>query len=204
MSAEKLGNGQAEDNEALCPQCGEPRLESVQVEETFDHGGRKKPIRVTARLSVKRCRNCAFVFEDWQTERARHRAACAQVGVQSPDEIRSIRNSYELSQKEFARLTRLGAATLNRWERGHLIQNGAYDDYLYLLRFPENLERLKDRRRPGGQADNKRFPNLQLTAEKRRQANRFRLTSASRPAAGEDALGCEEPAEATADSPAVE
>lgn len=144
-----------------CPECGQPDLETVQVEETFDYGGRKKPIRVTAQLPVKRCRACNFSFEDEETEKARHRAACAQVGVQTPDEIRSIRKASGLSGRKFAHLTRLGEATLNRWERGHLIQNGAYDDYLYLLRFPENLARLEERRRPtGDEADGKRYLGL--------------------------------------------
>jgi putative zinc finger/helix-turn-helix YgiT family protein len=134
-------------HKVLCPECGTPNLETVQVEETFDHGGRKKPTHVTALIPIKHCRNCDFSFEDRETEKTKHRAACAQVGVQAPEEIRSIRKASGLSQREFARLTRLGGATLNRWERGHLIQNGAYDDYLYLLRFPENLERLKERRR---------------------------------------------------------
>src|SRR5437870_647051 len=133
MSARNLDKREHQGHKALCPQCGTPNLETVQVEETFDHGGRKKPIHVTALLPIKHCRACDFSFEDWQTEEAKHRAACAQVGVQNPQEIRSIREGYGLSQRDFARLTRLGGATLNRWERGHLIQNGAYDDYLYLL-----------------------------------------------------------------------
>src|SRR5207237_108542 len=117
-----------EGQEGLCPQCGASDLETVQVEETFDHGGRKKPIHVTAVLPIKHCRRCDFSFEDWETETARHRAACAAVGVQAPEDIRRLRKALGLSQKELARLTRLGGATLNRWERGHLMQNGAYDD----------------------------------------------------------------------------
>jgi putative zinc finger/helix-turn-helix YgiT family protein len=158
MSVRNLEKREDQGQETLCPECGRPSLETVEVKETFDHGGRKKPIHVTALLPIKRCRDCHFSYEDWETEQARHRAACAQVGVQAPEEIRCLRKRYDLNQKEFARLTRLGGATLNRWERGHLIQNGAYDDYLYLLRFPENLERLRERRRlteeshQGGQA----------------------------------------------------
>jgi putative zinc finger/helix-turn-helix YgiT family protein len=153
MSAQKQNKTEKrkenEDQEVLCPQCGASGLETVQVEETFDHGGRKEPIHVTAVLPVKHCRKCDFAFEDWETEKARHRAACAAVGVQPPEEIRRLRQAVGLSQREFARLTRLGGATLNRWERGHLIQNGAYDDYLYLLRFPENVERLRQRKATG-------------------------------------------------------
>jgi putative zinc finger/helix-turn-helix YgiT family protein len=189
MSSQKSDVKHNEAGGFLCPQCGTAQVETIQVEETFDHGGRKKPIRVTARLPIKHCRKCDFSFEDWETEEARHRAACAHVGVQSPAEIRAIRKKYDLSQKAFAQLTRLGGATLNRWERSHLIQNGAYDDYLYLLGFPENLERLKDRRRFDVQSDDRRFRLLRPTAEQRRQASTFRLTAASRPSVSEGNRG---------------
>ena len=179
MSARNPNKRKAQNLLVLCPQCGAPDLETVQVKEAFDHGGRKKPIRVTALLPIKHCRKCDFSFEDWETEKARHRAACAEVGVQAPEDIQKLRLAYGLSQKEFARLTRLGGATLNRWERGHLIQNGAYDDYLYLLRYPENLERLRQRR-PAAESDNKRFRCLQPTAELRCRAQRFGLTAARR------------------------
>ena len=189
MSVQKSDVERHEDGNLLCPQCGTPQVETVHVEETFDHGGRKKPIRVTTRLPIKHCRHCDFSYEDEETEEARHAAACAQVGVQSPAQIRAIRKQYDLSQKAFAQLTRLGGATLNRWERGHLIQNGAYDDYLYLLNFPENLERLKDRRRFGEHSDDKRFRLLRPTEEQRRQASNFRLTAARRPPVSEGNRG---------------
>ena len=43
-------------------------------------------------------------------------------------------------------ITRLGAASIARWEAGSLLQNRAYDSLLYLLCFGDNLHRL--RRRP--------------------------------------------------------
>jgi putative zinc finger/helix-turn-helix YgiT family protein len=160
MSVQGTSKRNANGQEVLCPQCGTANLETVEVEEAFDYGGRKEPIHVTALLPIKHCRKCDFSFEDWHTENARHGAACAQVGVQTPEEIRSIRRASGLSQREFARLTRLGGATLNRWERGHLIQNGAYDDYLYLLRYPENLERLKKRRHDKQELGKKGGPSM--------------------------------------------
>ena len=51
-----------------------------------------------------------------------------------------------MSRAVFSRLTRIGEASLGRWENGLLIQNLAYDHLLYLLTFPENLERLKFRK----------------------------------------------------------
>jgi putative zinc finger/helix-turn-helix YgiT family protein len=180
MPDSHMNKRENEAQEALCPECGTANLETVQIEETFDYGGRKELIHVTAVLPIKHCRKCDFSFEDWETTQARHRAACVTVGVQSPEEIRQIRKAYGLSQKAFARATRLGAATLNRWERGHLIQNGANDDYLYLLRFPENLDRLRRRRQRKEKPAPKRFQRLEPTVELHGQAQRFRLTAARR------------------------
>jgi hypothetical protein len=50
-----------------------------------------------------------------------------------------------MSRAEFSRLTRIGEASLGRWEKGLLIQNHAHDQFLYLLKFPENVARLRDR-----------------------------------------------------------
>ena len=50
-----------------------------------------------------------------------------------------------MTRAAFAEMTRLGEASLARWEKGLLIQNPANDQLLYLLRFPENVERLRAR-----------------------------------------------------------
>jgi DNA-binding transcriptional regulator YiaG len=64
----------------------------------------------------------------------------------TPAEVRAVRQKAgSLSRAEFARITRLGEATIGRWERGELIQNAANDQLLYLLTFPENVVRLRDR-----------------------------------------------------------
>jgi DNA-binding transcriptional regulator YiaG len=131
----------------LCPECGSQDVETLQETESFDHGGRETPIRVTATLPIKHCRKCKFAFEDGETEMARHEAACAQLGVLTPKQIRSIRETAGLSREEFARQARLDVVALGHWEYGHVIQNSAYDDYLYLLSFADNLQRLRQRRK---------------------------------------------------------
>jgi transcriptional regulator with XRE-family HTH domain len=62
-----------------------------------------------------------------------------------PGEVAEVRKRYELRRDEFAAKTRLGEASLARWESGQLIQNAAYDNYLYLLTFEENMKRLEER-----------------------------------------------------------
>ena len=64
----------------------------------------------------------------------------------TPTEIRTIRERHGLTQQAFASLTGLGLATVWRWEKGMYTQNKSLDRFLYLLTFPENMERLKHRR----------------------------------------------------------
>src|SRR5262245_21048095 len=114
-----------------CFECGNTALEPRFDEETFEYGGREKPFSVTARIPSLLCRNCGTRFYDGAAEWARHEAACRHLGVMPPDEIRALRERYDLTQEEFAELTGLGVASLGRWERGAGIQNEGYDALLY-------------------------------------------------------------------------
>jgi DNA-binding transcriptional regulator YiaG len=104
-------------------------------------------VELTASVPVRICDECGFHFTDEAADDARHEAICRHLRVMTPQEIATVRKDYGLSRPEFARLTRLGEASLARWEAGLLIQNAAYDQFLYLLTFPENIERLKQRNR---------------------------------------------------------
>jgi hypothetical protein len=75
---------------------------------------------------------------------ARHEAVCAHHGLLAPRAIIEIRDRYCVSRSDFARITRLGEATVARWERGALLQNAAYDQYLRLLLVPDNWRRLQE------------------------------------------------------------
>ena len=56
----------------------------------------------------------------------------------SPTEIISIRESYNLSQRTMSRLLGWGDVTLHRYENG-AIQEKSYDNWLRLLKQPENM-----------------------------------------------------------------
>ena len=65
----------------------------------------------------------------------------------TPDEIKAIRHQFGLTQTEFERLLGAGPKTVVRWERGTVIQNGATDALLRVLRdVPEALAYLLDAR----------------------------------------------------------
>jgi hypothetical protein len=68
---------------------------------------------------------------------------------------------------------------VQRWETGQLIQNPGYDQLLYLLRFPANMDRLRERGLlPPETVESEaasRFPNVVDITQARQQASAFRL-----------------------------
>jgi len=63
----------------------------------------------------------------------------------SADEIRTIRDQFNLTQTDLARLLRLGANTVSRWESGRNVQTAAMDILLRMIRdLPGSIEYLRD------------------------------------------------------------
>jgi len=88
----------------------------------------------------------------------------------APSEIQALREGYDMSRAEFSRLTRIGEASLGRWENGLLIQGQANDRFLYLLTFPENVARLRARKeapvvRPAIDSEFTEQPRLRVLRE---------------------------------------
>jgi putative zinc finger/helix-turn-helix YgiT family protein len=62
----------------------------------------------------------------------------------SADEIRAIRERFAMTQGELARLLRLGANTVSRWEAGRNAQTAAMDVLLRLMRdLPGSVDYLR-------------------------------------------------------------
>lgn len=131
-----------------CPDCGISQMTITTEEYRFPYGSGNESVELSARLPIKRCQNCQFMFLDATAQMLRHEAVCRHLGLLSPSEITALRTRYGLNRVEFSRLTKIGEASLTRWESGHLIQNSANDQLLYLLTFPENLDRLRLRADP--------------------------------------------------------
>jgi len=170
----------SEDNR--CPNCGGGPIQSEQIEDRFVYGDGPDAVTLTARVMRHLCRNCRFEFLDATAEDAHHQAICRHLGVLTPSEIRAIRLRNGPSRSSFAELTKLGEATIARWERGELVQNGAYDQLLYLLTFEDNVSRLKSRAtaiqsslRPSTGSAAPRFRVLQPTDREREMACGFEL-----------------------------
>ena len=63
----------------------------------------------------------------------------------SADAIREIREQFNLTQADLARLLRLGANTVSRWESGRNAQSAAMDILLRLIRdLPGSIDYLRE------------------------------------------------------------
>jgi putative zinc finger/helix-turn-helix YgiT family protein len=123
----------------ICPNCEkEQDLDLIQSQEEIEVRG--ELISVSAKYY--RCRTCGDEFEDpgsnddpldkaYREYRSRH-------GMLQPEDIRSLRKKYGLTQHEFAKLLGWGLATLSRYENGAL-QDEAHDKTLRLALEPKNL-----------------------------------------------------------------
>ncbi len=126
-----------------CSSCGSQDVSESIEEQKFIYDLGNDAAELCVSVPVYHCHDCDFFFTDHVAEGLRHKAVCNHLGVLSPAEIKGIRKQYGLSRKEFANITKLGEASLARWESGQLIQNVAYDVFLRILADPAVFERLK-------------------------------------------------------------
>jgi HTH-type transcriptional regulator/antitoxin MqsA len=94
-----------------------------------------------------RCDGCGAEYATPEQMKRTQRRAVAQIrteeGLLTPDDIRQIREKYNLSQARLEALLRTGPKTVVRWERGTVFQSAAADTLLRLLdEDPATLERL--------------------------------------------------------------
>jgi putative zinc finger/helix-turn-helix YgiT family protein len=128
-----------------CPLCGHEDVQSTPAEETFTYGVGEGATQITVTVPVRTCARCGYQYTDDEAEDVRHEAVCRHLGVLTPREILALREKHGLSRAAFAALARVAEASLGRWERGALIQDGTADQLLYLLQFEDNIQRLRDR-----------------------------------------------------------
>jgi putative zinc finger/helix-turn-helix YgiT family protein len=133
-------------SESRCPNCDSAEIEERQEEQEFAYGIGPEQVTLRTTLPVFVCPNCEFAFSDDRGEIARHAAVCSHLGVLTPAEIVSIRQSLSLSRSEFADLTGVGIASLQRWETGSQIQSKSNDKLIRLMRNPENISFLVEER----------------------------------------------------------
>lgn len=128
-----------------CPACGTAMIEKRGTLR-LPVNGEEIAVPSSAHLSCPRCGEILLRVQDakrlGEDAIARYRK---KHNLLSADEIRRIRERFELTQAELARLLRLGANTVSRWESGRNVQTGAMDVLLRLIRdLPGSIEYLRD------------------------------------------------------------
>ena len=124
-----------------CDNC-EKEVETKIVTKSEEYTVFSDTVEVEAKVLV--CSDCgeelfceeldnATILEVYEKYRRRHK-------LLMPEEIKSIREQYELSQRSFAKLLQWGDKTISRYENGSL-QDRVHNSLLLFLREPENMRR---------------------------------------------------------------
>ena len=132
---------------AQCLDCESHNVKEALVEQRFQYGTGDSAVMLKATVPVLSCVDCGYEFFDERGEQARHAAVCRHLGVHTPEELAALRRRAGLSRAEACALTGFGIASWQRWEAGVTPPNTSSDRLLHLLQFPENLARLRERRR---------------------------------------------------------
>jgi HTH-type transcriptional regulator/antitoxin MqsA len=132
----------------ICPDCGGA---VSRGHDTFPARIGRRTVSVPG--DYERCRGeCGeFYFAAGEMDAVMKRASAiirAEEGLLTPGDIKAFRKSIGLSQQQLEDLLGAGPKTVGRWEKGTIIQNGATDTLLRLLRdVPEALQHLLAERR---------------------------------------------------------
>ncbi|NJD04411.1 MAG: helix-turn-helix domain-containing protein [Ruminiclostridium sp.] len=126
-------------NELFCFHCDEIR-EYESRETVVVHKIKDEEIKLNVLLPY--CKTCDSKLSDLDTEEKHFEEALREYrrrkNLLSPEEIKSIRELYGLSQRAFARTIGFSEATLNRYELGAL-QDFVHNNLILLVKDPENM-----------------------------------------------------------------
>lgn len=124
----------------ICPECGGA---VSRGQHSIDMHIGRRTVSITG--SFERCNgDCQEVYfapgEMDATMKRASEAIRVEEGLLLPDEIKAFRKRVGLTQPQMEDLIGAGPKTVVRWEKGTVIQNGATDTLLRLLRdVPEAL-----------------------------------------------------------------
>src|SRR5580700_3881978 len=117
-----------------CPICGTSMVEKRSTLRLRVNG---EEISVPSARHLA-CPKCGEVLLRYQDAKRLHEDAIAiyrkKHGLLSAEQIRALRERFNLTQSDLAHLLRLGANTVSRWESGRNVQTAAMDLLLRLLR----------------------------------------------------------------------
>lgn len=117
-----------------CFECG---AETLRTDKPFEEVFRGVTVLVSG-VEYEQCPACGERFftpdESDQVDREVNDAYRAAQGLLLPGEIRALRQSLGLRQKEFERLLGVASPTASRWETGAVMQSEQADRLMHVLR----------------------------------------------------------------------
>jgi putative zinc finger/helix-turn-helix YgiT family protein len=128
-----------------CPACGTAMVER-RATLRLPVNGEDIPVPSAVHLRCPKCGEVVLRFQDAKRLREDAIAIYRKKHVLlSADDVRAIRERFNLTQADLARLLRLGANTVSQWESGRNVQTAAMDILLRLIRdLPGSIEYLRD------------------------------------------------------------
>ena len=128
--------------DSFCPNCEEYTETTVRVEKEV-YNVRGEPTEIEAEVTI--CQKCGEKIFDEERDSRNLKIAYSHYrekhNLLSPDEIRTIREKYGLSQRALSRLLGWGEITIHRYESGAVQDNG-HNSLLHLVENPENMQKL--------------------------------------------------------------
>lgn len=125
-----------------CSSCDDTReTRIIQKLETYPVKGHD----ITVSANVRICADCQK--EIWDSEldddnlRRAYKKYREERNLLTPEQIKSIRSQYGVSQTTFARILGLGEKTITRYENGS-IQDEAPNNLILLVENPDNFKKL--------------------------------------------------------------
>lgn len=123
-----------------CPKCNaENSIASITLPEEYEVRGET----VQVDTPLLRCKECEeeFYSPDHDPFDAVYRIYRSRHNMVQPEDLKSFRKRYDLTQRELSDLLGWGGATISRYENGAL-QDEAHDKTLRLAMTPTNLKQL--------------------------------------------------------------
>ena len=126
----------------FCPNCEEYKKSTLGVEKEV-YNVRGEPIEIEAEVTI--CQKCGSkIFEEERDSRNLEKAYGQYRQIHkllSPDEIRTIREKYGLSQRALSRMLGWGEITIHRYESG-AVQDNVHNSTLRLIEDPRNMQNI--------------------------------------------------------------
>jgi putative zinc finger/helix-turn-helix YgiT family protein len=116
-----------------CPKCMAREVwpDEISYRTEVSHDGRVYDVDVP-KLSVPKCRSCGEVLFGDDADSQITAALRLQLGLMPGAQIRALRKSLQITQRQLAEFVGVAEASLSRWESGAQLQSRAIDNLLRL------------------------------------------------------------------------